>query len=745
MRTTLAVLAALALSAPLGAATTSEPGLAITRAAGAIEVDGRLDEPAWQQALRVETWYETNPGDNTPPPVRNVGWLTYDDQAFYAALELEDPQPGSIRAPYLDRDQLQGDTDYAGLVLDPRNDGRTGLMLFVNPRGSQYDAVSDDATGSEDNAPDFFWTSAARVGEHGWTLELRIPFASLRYPPADPATWRVIFYRNYPRAYRYQFFSARIPRGSNCLVCRTEPVAGLTGLPHGGSYVAAPYVTGRREQRPVDGAGSPLDDRSSEADLGGDFKWTPNAQTTLDGTLNPDFSQIESDVAQIGVNERFALLYPEKRPFFLEGVELLSTPVQAVYTRSITQPRWGARGTSKDQGLAWTGLVAQDEGGGSVILPGPDGSDFAAQDFRSWAAVGRVRRNLGVSSFVSLLGTGRVIEGGGGNLVLGPDFQYRTERDQVTGQLLYSRSDTPVRPDLAEEWDGRQLKGHAGSLSWFHSTARVDWYGQYQDFGDGFRADDGFVPQVGFRELYGESGYTFRPQGFVRRLRTFAIADRTQDRDGRLVNQLFSIGTGLDARFNSFARIRFAWDRVRAGDGDLPRRQLHFELRSNPSRRVSQLVLRGWLGDQVDFAQARLGRGGSVVAGATLRPTDHLELAWQSERRWLDVPVAGLSESQRLFTAEVDRLKATYTFTSRLFLRAVLQHVGTRRDPDLYAAPPPPAQDGALQASLLFAYKLNWQTVVFLGYGDDRALDEREEWRLAARQLFLKLSYAFQG
>ena len=201
----------------------------------------------------------------------------------------------------------------------------------------------------------------------------------------------------------------------------------------------------------------------------------------------------------------------------------------------------------------------------------------------------------------------------------------------------------------------------------------------------------------------------------------------------------------MDARFNSFARVRFAWDRVRAGDGDLPRRQLHFELRSNPARRVSQLVLRGWLGEQVDFAQARLGRGASVVAGATLRPTDHLELAWQSERRWLDVPVDGQAERQRLFTAATDRVKGTYTFTSRMFLRLILQHVGTERDPGLYAAPPPPAQDGFLQASALFAYKLNWQTVLFLGYGDNRELDEREDWRPAGRQLFVKLSYAFQG
>ncbi len=145
MRQTAAVLACLALAASARATTTTEPGHAISRASGPIQVDGRLDEPAWQQALRLETWYETSPGDNTPPPVKNVGWLTYDDQALYAALELEDPSPATIRAPYLDRDQLSSDTDYAGVMIDARNDGRTGVLLLTNPRGSQYDSVNDDA------------------------------------------------------------------------------------------------------------------------------------------------------------------------------------------------------------------------------------------------------------------------------------------------------------------------------------------------------------------------------------------------------------------------------------------------------------------------------------------------------------------------------------------------------------------------------------------------------------------------
>src|SRR6185295_11755057 len=164
----------------------------------------------------------------------------------------------------------------------------------------------------------------------------------------------------------------------------------------------------------VGGPGTRLVGSGSEWDGGLDAKWNPNANTAIDAALNPDFSQVESDVAQISSNERFALFFPEKRPFFLEGLDLFSTPIQAVYTRTITSPRWGGRATGVLGGTRYTALVAEDRGGGSVILPGPQTSDLADQDFSSYAAVTRLRHDLG-RSFVSLLLTDREVEDGGYN------------------------------------------------------------------------------------------------------------------------------------------------------------------------------------------------------------------------------------------------------------------------------------------------------------------------------------------
>src|SRR5436853_1810619 len=176
----------------------------------------------------------------------------------------------------------------------------------------------------------------------------------------------------------------------------------------------------------------------------------------VDLTLNPDFSQVDADVPQITVNQRFAVFFPEKRPFFLEGFDLFDTPVQVAYTRTITSPRWGARSTGKIGDNAYTVLVTNDRGGGLTIVPSALGSAFAAQDFKSLATIARVRRDVGkTGSFVGAVLTDRENDGGGHNRVIGPDFLWRpNESDAVNGELLFSDTQTPNRPDLFPTWNG---------------------------------------------------------------------------------------------------------------------------------------------------------------------------------------------------------------------------------------------------------------------------------------------------
>jgi len=740
------------LCLPIAAhAQTREPAITfdIKRATGPITIDGDLSDAAWKDALRVDKWYETNATDNTEPKMKNVAWMTYDDHFFYAAFHFEDPNPEKIRAPFGDRDKVSSSTDYGGVILDTRNDGKTAILFLSNARGIQYDSVSDDTSGNEDSSPDFFWESSAKITKTGWDLELRIPFSSLRYKKADPQTWGILLYRNYPRDRRYQMFANKLPKGGNCFICNENKITGLTGMPQGGHIVAAPYMTVKEQGSPRnDTLGNRLVNAPAKIDGGIDVKWTPNADTAIDGTLNPDFSQVESDVAAISANQRFAIFFSEKRPFFLEGVELFSTPIQAVYTRTITSPRFGLRSTGKFGDNDYTAIIASDRGGGLTILPGPNGSDFANQDFSSTVAIGRIRHNFGLS-YLSLLGTFRESEGGAHNRVLGPDFQWRiNDKETVTGQVLVSDTKTPDRPDLASEWNGQTLKGHAEYVWWTHSTKHIDWYTEAKDYSDGFRADNGFVPQVGYREEFFEGGYTMRPTtGFANRIRLFLNGDYSAATNGDRLFADRSAGIGFDGKFASSTRLRFSVNSVRSGDKVLTRHQLLYSMQFTPSNMFSNIQLSGSAGEDVDFSNTRLGRGVSANVGATIRPTDHLELRWNQSLSWLNVkplPTQINAEDGRLFTAQVERVRATYTFNSKMFVRGIVQNVRTNRNQELFLNSIN-QHSGNVTSSLLFAYKLNWQTLLFLGIGDERDVEvDINKLQPASRQLFMKVSYAFQ-
>ncbi|MFL6237253.1 MAG: DUF5916 domain-containing protein [Thermoanaerobaculia bacterium] len=751
LRPALFLLLALTPAGPLRAAQAppeppQEP-LHIARASGPIEVDGQLGDPGWNGATRVETFYETNPGDNVEPKAKTVAWLTYDDRFFYAAFDFQDPDPKSIRAPFGDHDNISSSTDYGGIVLDTRNDGKTGFMFLAGPHNIQYDAISSDVSG-EDSSPDFYWDSQARITSTGWTLEIRVPFSSLRYNSADVQNWGVLLYRNYPRDFRYQNLNVKLPRGGSCFICHARKIAGLAGLPSGNHAVLAPYVTGRRESFAEEGPGSRLDDRPVRWEAGLDAKWTPNANTAIDATINPDFSQVESDVAQITANERFALFFPEKRPFFLEGLDLFATPLQAVYTRTITSPRWGLRATGEVGSSLYTFLVTEDRGGGSVILPGRNSSAFVPQDFSSRVAVGRVRQDFG-SSFASLLITDREIEGGGHNRVFGPDFQWRPNpRDTVTGQFLLSDSQTPRRPDLTPEWNGQDLSSHSSYLNWNHTSSTWGWTLQYIDAGDEFRADLGFVPQVGARDYLGSLGRSFFPEkGIFRHIRPFLRLRQVDDVDGALLLRQAVPGIQLEGLWNGFFNVEHHTETVRAGSRLFDTDFFVTSIQVSPAPWITDLALNLTVGDDVDFANVRPARAVTADLQGTLRPTDHLALQLNGTRRQLDVSPTGTGpRSSRLFTADVARVKATYTFTSRAFLRLIAQRVRTVRDPELYdpILGPVPREDDEVTSSALFAYKLNWQTVVFLGYSDDRALSVDDRLEPAGRAFFFKISYAFQ-
>jgi len=713
----------------------STPSQALARTKGSIIVDGELNDPGWRNALVVDQFYETSPGDNIPAKVKTTATLSYDDSYLYIGIKADDPEPHRIRAPYVERDQVLGTDDNIAVFLDTRNDKRTAIELRVNPRGIQGDGIFDDASGNEDFSPDFFYDTAARITPEGWQAEFRIPLTTLRYPKVDPQTWGILIWRNYPRDFRYAFHSAVLERGSNCLICHTHELTGITQLPYSRHLVVAPFATGSHLSRRSDENES--FEGKSDGDVGVDVKWNPTANSAIDATIEPDFSQVEADVPQIAVNQRFALFFEEKRPFFLEGSDLFNSPIRFVYTRTITDPQWGLRATGKAGDTSYTVLSGKDQGGGLVVIPGPTFSLFAPQDFSSIVTLGRLRHDFG-RSFASFMFTDREISGGGHNRVIGPDAQWRpTPSDIVTGQFLYSSTKDP---DQAPFFTGKDSTSYASEVTWDHQVQRYDWRLRYNDVGEEFRADVGFVPQVGFREVVAAGGLRFYPTGKVFRfLRTYVVADKFYFSNGDNLGHDYFPGIFLIGSRNLNAQLEFHDNETFVNNRLLTQRYLSYFAQFDPARRFPRISFFGRVGDLIDFDNARVGNGMSFTLQATVRPFDHLTLIADASREWLNLDTTG----QRLYTASIARIKGIYVFNARSFVRVIGQYVTATRDPDLYDFPVS-KRDGSFLGSVLYGYKLNWQTVVFVGYGGTGFLNDANSLVSTNRSFFLKVSYAWQ-
>ena len=250
-------------------------------------MDGDLSDPGWNEAAVIETFYEFQPGDNTVPPVKTIARVGRDDKFFYASFWCEEPDVSKIRAPFVDRDGITDQQDYVGVLLDVDNSRRAAVDFWISPRGIQTDSILNESPFGEDNAPDYFWQSAGKIGTGSWTAEVAIPLSSLRYPNKDPQDWALMVYRVWPRDYNYQFYSVRMPRGSSCFLCWSATVENIAGLPQGMHYVVAPFAAGLSDKVYPGADGYAGDGVVTKGKVGVDVKWLPDAGTIVDGDDQP--------------------------------------------------------------------------------------------------------------------------------------------------------------------------------------------------------------------------------------------------------------------------------------------------------------------------------------------------------------------------------------------------------------------------------------------------------------------------
>jgi hypothetical protein len=717
------------------------PTYQVPRTETPVKVDGVLDEAAWANALKVDVGVEIQPGENIPAPVRTEFLITYDTSNLYLAFRAFDPDPSAIRAHLSDRDANFRD-DFCGVIMDTFNDKRRGYEFFANPLGVQSDLSRNEVGSgdSEDSTWDAIWDAAGKITAEGYVVEMAVPFSSLRFPrtPGEQ-TWLIAPFRAYPRTVRHQIFAMPLDRSNNCMFCQFPKFVGFAGIKPGRAVELDPTLTAERTDglEDEDDLTSPFVNGPFKGEAGLSGRWGVTPNLSLNGALNPDFSQVEADAAQLSTNTRYALFYPEKRPFFLEGADYYTTPVSAVYTRTVADPSWGVKLSGKEGPQAFGVFVAQDRTT-NVLFPSNQSSDLDAYDQENLTGVVRYRRDIGDSSAVGALATAR--EGDGyHNYVYGADGLVRlSATDTVKLQVLGSR--TKYTEKMAADYDQPQdeFDGSAVFASYMHNERDWDAWLSHERYSTGFRADSGFVPRVDTATTVvgGERNWIGSGEKWFTNISVGTEPWQTKDHTGRVTDQAIPVFAYYQGPLQSTVNLRYARAKEYY-DGVTYEQDRIFAFANVRLNGAFTCSVDTRFGDSIDYDNSRPAEVTHIAPGLTWNIGRHLYL--QVDHVFEDLDVTG----GRLYRANLSNARLIYQFNTRSFLRAIVQRLDVRHNLDLYLDPPDSAKQLSLFTQLMFSYKINPQTVFFLGYSDTRASDDRIDNLQTNRTVFAKVGYAW--
>jgi hypothetical protein len=638
--------------------------------------------------------------------------------------------------------------DHVVFAIDAFNDERRAFQFRVNPMGVQADAIFSELEGYEDFSWDAIWNAAGKITDWGYAIEVAIPLGQLRFRKSDtPQTWGFSAERSWPRDTRHRMTSHPRSRNMNCIICQFNKLTGFEGITPGKNIELNPTLTASRtdvmdEAEYPDGS---LVKGKGDYEPGLTAKWGITPNIILNAAANPDFSQVEADVAQLEINRRFALFYPEKRPFFLEGADFFLTPVQAVFTRTVADPMWGAKITGKSGRTALGVFAAQDEVT-NFIFPSNQGSRLGSLNQDAYGGVFRLRQDVGRRSTLGILYTGRT---GSDyfNHVGGVDGFFRLdENNSVIFQFLHSETDYPAAVALSYGQRGDRFGGNAVNLQYQHFSRHWIIQTTYEDISPGFRADYGFVPRVDtrrgeaviFRQVWGKPGSWFNL------IRFGAGGQLVYDHGGNLTDRTLVFGLLYQGNLESLINIHGYFDRT-FYDGryfDPAYTTVNCYIRPFSG---SQIGIQGLAGQAIDYANSRLA--GVFAAGPTVSLSFFKHFNLVASHNFERLSLGG----DTIYTVNLSQVKLVWNFSVRTFVRAIVQYRNQEQNPAMYGFPVDSRTRG-LFTQFLFSYKVNPRTVIFVGYSDNSMGGVFDSWlgpnrvgiTRTDRTFFLKVGYAWQ-
>ena len=748
----------------------------VPRTDASVVVDGELNEPVWATAARLTGFSQYQPVDGRPADDATEVLVWYGPDAIYFGVRAREAHGDVVRATHANRDNISSE-DNVQILLDTYNDHRLAFLFGVNPLGVQQDGTRSDqfgggaggrsATGggsqnlnplegNVDLNPDYVFESRGRLVEGGYEVEIRIPFKSLHYQDRSVQTWGINILRRVQHSGFQDSWTPAV-RASASFLGQSGTLDGMHDLRRGLVLEVTPTATGR-----LDGTAAPAGgwDYQSGGELGADLRWGIRQNLTMNGTWNPDFSQVEADVGQVVLNERFALFYPEKRPFFLDGLELFDTPNQLIYTRNIVAPRGGAKLAGK---LGRTNLGA--------MLVADDSAHSWSGRHTPVFGIARGRTDFGGNSTLGGVLTTRE-DGPDHSRLAGADVRFYHSR------LYY------VELQAVESWTdsaGRSRSGPLLEATWDRTGRQWGFHYSVQGIGHGFDAASGFVNRTGIINASTHNRLSFygAPGALLQTTSTFFSVQRLWDyaspgdgsiegsesvNPGATLRGGWKLGGNLSHSFFGFDPTAYGGYsiEVRGPTGidtvaftvPPPERNLWSWSLNATTPTWRRLTATATLsGAQTPiFREGSPGRSWRADASVDLRPSPALRATLQLSRLTINRRTDGSQASSET----IPRVKVEYQVNRALFLRVVGQYTAQTRAPLEDRFGNPILLDGAkdagrvlnqLRADWLFSYRPAPGTLVYLGYGSTMEEPRRFKFQDLARTtdgFFGKVSYVLR-
>lgn len=627
------------------------------------KIDGVLNDAVWkQEPLALGEWVSYNPLRGGRAEVRTDVRIAYDDRNIYFAFHCFDSEPDKIRTTISRRDTAFND-DWIAMSLDSAGTGQTAYHLFVNPSGIQMDALNTSASGEQFEA-DLLWDSAGRVTEDGYIVEIRLPLQSIRFSGGSQVRMGILFFRKISRTGVSYSWPEMAP---GQWVFDSPGHLVFDDLKQPPLLELLPSVTyGINQTRAATNHWNSSDNKAA---VGLSAKYGVTSNITLDATINPDFSQVESDAFQVQVNQRFPIFYSEKRPFFMEGMGLFNIAGTGgdgnmrtgVHTRRIVDPSWGSKLTGTEGKVTFGLLNASDES------PEDIGNRGSVVDGKNkFFTIARATYSLGKSDYIGAIATDTE-HAGRHNRVEGGDVSIKfSPPQQLTATFLESQT---------EVGSTGGTHGMASQLSYSYNTRRFNWATQAEHYGRDFQMDTAFYNRTGFTSGWSYGEINFYPKEgsdfWLKRVHPFYWAKRGHDQVQDGSEDYLNLGIRFHFTRQGFLNIATqhgheAWIGRRFQTG--PRINLF-----GSSQIFRWLSVNGSFNKGRDIYYDRVnpfqGKSQSGAFGFSFQPDPH----FQQNVDYNTVRFDRASSGERIYTVHIVNTQTTYQFDKHFRVRLLEQ------------------------------------------------------------------------